>query len=148
MERQVFLPTLVRLVKTYHRFHRYASEHVKGTALTMTQFDILATLGNQEAMTYGELSEKALVTKGTLTGVIERLQDKGLLLTQPNPEDARSQLIRLTTEGQALFDEVFPQHIAHLERAFTQLSAQDLAELASLLAKLNDAFVTVSGEEK
>lgn len=142
MDRQDFLPVLAQLVSAYHHFHRYASAHIKTTSLTTTQFDVIATLGNRDAMTYKTLGEQTLVTKGTLTGVIERLQAKGLLTTQINPEDARSQLVKLTTEGQALFEQIFPQHMAHLQAAFTQLSIDELQQLRRLLQRLQQALLS------
>ena len=135
-----FLPTLAALVTTYQRFNRYSSEDVKRFELTMTQFDLIATLGNQPAMTFKELGEKTLVTKGTLTGVVERLVAKGLLETRCNPHDARSQLVGLTTEGERLFDVIFPNHLSHLEKAFAQLSEAELAQLTQLLLKLKHSF--------
>lgn len=135
-----FLPTLAALVTTYQSFNRYSSEDVKRFDLTMTQFDLIATLGNQPAMTFKELGEKTLVTKGTLTGVVERLVAKGLLETRCNPHDARSQLVGLTTEGERLFDVIFPNHLSHLEKAFAQLSEAELAQLTQLLLKLKHSF--------
>lgn len=135
-----FLPTLAALVTTYQSFNRYSSEDVKRFELTMTQFDLIATLGNQPAMTFKELGEKTLVTKGTLTGVVERLVAKGLLETRCNPHDARSQLVGLTTEGERLFDVIFPNHLSHLEKAFAQLSEAELAQLTQLLLKLKHSF--------
>ncbi len=135
-----FLPTLAALVTTYQRFNRYSSEDVKRFELTMTQFDLIATLGNQPAMTFKELGEKTLVTKGTLTGVVERLVAKGVLETRCNPHDARSQLVGLTVEGQSLFESIFPDHLSHLEKAFAQLSEAELAQLTQLLLKLKHSF--------
>lgn len=91
-------------------------------------------------MTCKELGEKTLVTKGTLTGVLERLESKGILERQLNPEDARSQMIGLTTEGQKLFERVFPAHLQHLDKAFNQLSTQELAELSNALQTLTTIF--------
>jgi MarR family transcriptional regulator, 2-MHQ and catechol-resistance regulon repressor len=136
----IFLPTLTALVSTYQAFNRYASEDIKQFELTMTQFDLIATLGNQPAMTFRELGKKTLVTKGTLTGVVERLVAKGLLETRCNPDDARSQLVGLTMLGQNLFESIFPNHVFHLEKAFAQLSEAELAQLTQLLLKLKQSF--------
>jgi len=135
-----FLPTLAALVAAYQAFNRYSSEDIKRYDLTMTQFDIVATLGNQPAMTFKALGDKTLVTKGTLTGVVERLQAKGLLETRCNPDDARSQLVQLTKAGQSLFELIFPSHLSYLENAFAQLNEAELAQLTQLLLKLKQSF--------
>ena len=135
-----FLPTLRNLVSAYQSFERYSAPDVKAMGLTTTQFDVIATLGNQPPMTCKDLGEKTLVTKGTLTGVLERLEVKGILERKLNPEDARSQMIGLTKEGQALFERVFPMHLQHLEKAFSKLSEKELAELTKSLQVINHIF--------
>lgn len=137
-----FLPILRNLVSAYQAFERYSAPDVKAMGLTTTQFDVIATLGNQPPMTCKELGEKTLVTKGTLTGVLERLELKGILVRKLNPEDARSQMIGLTKRGQALFEKVFPAHLSHLNAAFQKLSAKELAEITTSLQALKNIFET------
>ena len=135
-----FLPSLRNLVSSYQAFERYSAPHIKGLGLTLTQFDVLATLGNQPPMSCKQLGEKTLVTKGTLTGVLERLEVKGLIQRQSNAEDARSQLIGLTQDGQALFEKVFPVHLEYLNQAFKKLSPEQLNQLEESLKLLKDIF--------
>ena len=135
-----FLPVLRELALAYHSFERYSAPDIKALGLTHTQFDIIATLGNQPHMTCKQLGEKTLVTKGTLTGVLERLEMKGILERKLNPEDARSQMIGLTKAGQELFEKVFPHHLAHLEKAFGALSADEMTEIQVSLKKLREIF--------
>ncbi len=135
-----FLPALRNLVSAYQAFERYSAPDVKAMGLTTTQFDVIATLGNQPPMTCKELGEKTLVTKGTLTGVLERLEAKGILERKLNPEDARSQMIGLTKEGQLLFEKVFPAHLQHLRKAFSKLSEKELSEVTKSLQAINHIF--------
>ena len=135
-----FLPVLRNLVTAYQAFERYSAPDLRAMGLTMTQFDVIATLGNQPPMTCKNLGEKTLVTKGTLTGVLERLESKGILERHLNPEDARSQMIGLTTEGQKIFDRVFPAHLQHLARAFNQFDSNELQELSKKLQTLATIF--------
>ncbi|MBU3540043.1 MarR family winged helix-turn-helix transcriptional regulator [Polynucleobacter sp. UB-Tiil-W10] len=135
-----FLPSLRNLVSSYQAFERYSAPHIKGLGLTLTQFDVIATLGNQPPMSCKQLGEKTLVTKGTLTGVLERLEVKGLIQRQLNAKDARSQLIGLTQEGQALFEKVFPVHLEYLNQAFKKLTPEQLKQLEESLKLLKDIF--------
>ena len=68
-----------------------------------------STLGNTSGMSYKELGQRTLITKGTLTGVIERLEQKGLVLRERSGNDKRSFFVRLTPAGDAVFAEVFPK---------------------------------------
>lgn len=137
-----FFPTLCSLVSAYQSFERYSIPDVKAMGLTITQFDVIATLGNQRPMTCKDLGEKTLVTKGTLTGVLERLEAKEILECKLNPKDACSQLIGLTQVGQDLFERVFPAHLQHLEKAFSKLSEKELLEINQALQTINRIFVS------
>ena len=130
------------LVRTYQAFASFdAGVHrANGTGLTVSQADVLFTLGNTEGMTCGEIGERTLITKGTLTGVIDRLVAKGLVQRKRVSSDARCTRIVLTEEGEALFEQVFPQHIGALKSRFDQLSKADREAAVELLAKVRALF--------
>src|SRR5947208_8129190 len=113
-----FLQVLRPLVETYFAFLRKDAPHIRSLGLTSSQFDVIVTLGDTEGMTCKDLSEKTLVTKGTLTGVLDRLEKKGLVERVPSRDDRRCTLIRLTPKGDARFRQVFPTHIRHMRPHF------------------------------
>lgn len=131
-----FLPLLREIVRSYQAFDNYSAPHIKSMNLTPPQFDVIATLANQPPMTCKTLGDKTLITKGTLTGILDRLEAKGIIERKTNEEDARSQKIMLTPAGQEIFDHAFPAHMRHLEKAFSQLSAQEITNLTSALKQL------------
>ncbi len=108
--------------------------------LTSAQFDIVATLGNTPGMTCKELGEKTLITKGTLTGVLDRLEARGLIRRTASDADRRQVFIALAPQGMRTFERVFPAHIDYLKPAFTALSPRELDQAAQLLHKLRDAL--------
>jgi len=87
-------------------------------------------------MTARELGEKTLITKGTLTGVVDRLVDKKLVRRVALPSDGRCQIIQLTAQGEKLFARIFPDHLAHMERAFARLSQKELNGMTESLRRL------------
>jgi DNA-binding MarR family transcriptional regulator len=88
-----------------------------------------------------ELSEKTLVTKGTLTGVLDRLEARGEIERIPSKEDRRSTIVRLTSKGKAQFDRVFPAHIYYMKPYFEQaLTLGEMAHLRTLLLRLKASF--------
>lgn len=136
-----FMKVLRPLVETYFAFLGKADPHVRSLGLTSSQFDVIATLGDTDGMSCKELSEKTLVTKGTLTGVLDRLEKKGLIARVPSREDRRSIFIRPTPKGDALFLKVFPAHIHYMRPYFVRaLTAADAAKLSELLLRLKDSF--------
>ena len=139
-----FLPLVRELVRTYQAFESVSGAHIRTLNLTPPQFDVIATLGNQPPMTCKILGEKTLITKGTLTGILDRLEAKGFIARLSNEDDGRSQKVTLTPEGEKLFQRVFPQRGAHLEKVFNQLSQQEITELTNALKKLRAAMETES----
>ena len=135
-----FLPVLRELVRTYQVFERVSGSHVRSLGLTPPQFDVIATLGNTPGMSCKQLSEKTLITKGTLTGVIDRLEEKGLVTRTPLPQDRRSIFITLTAAGEALFQQVFPAHLAYMQAAFDGFDQTQLDAFCTALTNLRSAF--------
>ena len=143
-----FLPALRELASAYQAFEAYSAAHIRTLDLTPAQFDIIATLGNTPGMPFKELGEKTLITKGTLTGVVDRLTDKKLVQRVASPSDGRSQTVQLTPQGVALFERIFPDHLAHLQRAFTKLSPDELVNLEKSLRHLREALVSARNSIK
>lgn len=135
-----FLPVMRDLVRAYQALSAYSDAHIRQFDLTPAQFDVIATLGNTNGMCMGDLGEKTLITKGTLTGVIDRLIQKQLVDRETPVENRRSVLVKLTPAGQEVFLRVFPAHIAHLKDRFDKLDSSELELLKVLLSRLRQAF--------
>jgi MarR family 2-MHQ and catechol resistance regulon transcriptional repressor len=136
-----YLRTVRLLVEAYFAFVERDAVVIRRHGLTPSQFDVVATLGNTDGMSCGELSERTLVTKGTLTGIVDRLAARGVVERSSAPHDRRSIVVRLTAKGDRVFRTVFPVVVGeirpYVERA---LNAADRERLCELLAKLRDGF--------
>lgn len=136
----VFLSVLRELAQCYQAFERHSAVHIQSLDLTPSQFDVIATLGNTEGMSFRELGQRTLITKGTLTGVVDRLEAKGLVTRRSCPDDARSTLVSLTRAGTRIFDRAFPAHIEHLRGAFGKVCEEELSKLGDGLRTLREAL--------
>lgn len=141
MPRAPFLPVLRELAKAYQAFEAYSAAHIRTLDLTPPQFDIIATLGNTPGMSLKDLGAKTLITKGTLTGVVDRLVDKKLVRRVASPSDGRSQIVQLTRRGEEMFARIFPAHVEHIEQAFLELKSEELINMEATLRRLREAFV-------
>lgn len=140
MKPAAFLPAIRELARCYQAFESYSSRHVRSLGLTPSQFDIVATLGNTAGMTFKDLGEKTLITKGTLTGVVDRLEAKKIVRRLPSPTDGRCQIVQLTAKGERVFTEVFPAHVAHIGEAFVGFDPAQLQQTHDLLKRLGSVF--------
>jgi DNA-binding MarR family transcriptional regulator len=136
-----YLKALRPLVEAYLAFWRVDSRHIRTLRLTPSQFDVIVTLGDTTGLTCSQLSSQTLVTKGTLTGVLDRLAKKGLIRRESVAGDKRRTKIRLTEKGYALFQRVFAAHIAFIRPFFEHaLSPQEIETIRSLLLRIRDSF--------
>jgi DNA-binding MarR family transcriptional regulator len=140
MRNNRFMPLVRALVECTQGFEHCSSAHVRQLGLTPAQFDIIATLGNTPGMSCKELGEKTLITKGTMTGVLDRLEQKGLLSRHDSPDDGRSWITRLTRKGQAMFEQIFPEHLAYLAPYFANFTESELDTMHQQLTRLRAAF--------
>lgn len=145
MRRERYLKTLRALAECYQTFERVSAAHLRQMGLTAPQFDIVATLGNTPGMTFKELGKKSLITKGTLTGVIDRLEARGIVQRIESTTDKRSTIVALTVIGQAQFETYFPKHITFLKQPFAGLSEESSAKLESVLAQIQQGFQKIEG---
>lgn len=130
-----WLPTLLSVVRAYQTFDAVSDAHIRQLGLTSPQFDIIATLGNTPGMTCREIGERTLITKGTLTGVLDRLEAKDLLTRVVSNEDRRSFTVKLTRKGQDCFEAIFGNHLAYLDRFFAQLSDEERRIIETSMAR-------------
>ena len=146
MSRAIVVPLIRELARCYQAFQRASDAHIRLSGLTPPQFDIVVTLGNTDGMTFKELGSRTLITKGTLTGVVDRLEARGLVARAASPTDGRSTLVKLTTEGERLFQRVFEPHLAFLAPAFESLPECGRKELEKRLRQLRLALEKRSHE--
>lgn len=137
------------LVEATFSVLRKSDRHIRTMGLTSSQFDVIVTLGDTKGMTCKELSAKTLVTKGTLTGVLDRLERQGLTRRIPSREDRRLIIIILTPKGDKLFRQVFPAHVHFMKPYFDRaLTASEIKKLRPMLLKLQKSFEQQSQNRK
>ena len=140
--RQDFMPLMRDLVRAYQAFASFdANLHRQsGFGLTVSQADVIFTLGNTDGMTCSEIGERTLITKGTLTGVIDRLVSKGLVKRSRMNRDGRCVRVRLTSKGESVFDEAFPRHVTALKQRFDPLDPAVRKTAREALEQLRSIF--------
>ncbi len=117
--------------------------------LTYWEFDMLATLRRSGApyrLSPTELFSTLMVTSGTMTHRLKRLETSGLVQRVANPEDGRSMPVQLSRKGLALIDRALEAHVANEHRLLAALPASVVAELDANLSLLLSALETGSGD--
>ncbi len=134
------LKILRPLVEAYDAIFEVGHRHIRSMGLTPPQFDVLAELGGTKGMTAVELSNSTLLAKASLTGIIDRLEEKGLVSRHPIPNDRRAMNIKLTKKGEARYRTCFPAQADYMRPYFERaLSKKDIHTLQNLLVRLRDS---------
>lgn len=103
------------------------------------EFDVLATLrrsGAPFALTPTRLYEATMVTSGTMTSRLDRLERQGWIRREPDPNDRRGTLVVLTADGRRLIDAAVTAHVENEQRVLACLTRAEQEQLNALLAKL------------
>ncbi|KLU63550.1 HTH-type transcriptional regulator MhqR [Peptococcaceae bacterium CEB3] len=111
--------------------------------ITWGRFVILMLLYREypEALDFALLSERAEITKATLTGLIDGLEQQGFVERMPHPSDRRKQFLRLTAKGLALLERMLPSHYRTTARYMSGLNKSQLVELTELLNRLREVLM-------
>jgi DNA-binding MarR family transcriptional regulator len=107
--------------------------------LASWEFDVLVALrraGPPYRLTPGQLLAETLVTSGTMTNRIDRLEHRGLVERRPVPDDRRGTWVALAEPGRALVDAAFEDLLAEERTLLADLGAPDQAALADNLRRL------------
>ena len=106
-------------------------------------FDVLAALrraGEPHQLSPGQLMQETLVTSGTMTNRLDRLEELQLITREPDPSDGRGSLLTLTRAGMRAVDSAMEDLLENERELLQNLSAKDREVLADLLSKLVTEF--------
>ena len=125
------------------RLHALASARIEAVlrehGLGIGEFDVLAALrraGEPFAMAPSALARLVMLTAAGMTNRVDRLVAAGLVEREPDPDDRRSVVVRLTPEGRALVDAAVTDHVANEARLLEPLSERERETLDRLVRKL------------
>ena len=118
---------------------RLEADMLKQHDLSITWFDVLSRLNQSPdgRLRMHELEEVSVFTRSGITRLADRLEAAGLVRRERSPEDRRGVYLAITDAGRAKIDEVWPDHVASIQRHFGQyLDATDAESLQTAAGKI------------
>ena len=120
------------------RAQAFASHQLEGW-----EFDVLSALrraGAPYELSPGQLVQQTLVTSGTMTNRVDRLERRGLVERSPDPHDRRGVIVQLTESGKRTVDAAMADLLARERDLLAELPERQRAQLADLLRRLLSPF--------
>lgn len=114
----------------------FAAQMIDG--LTPTQFAALARLAETGPCSQNALGRLTAMDVATIKGVVDRLRERGLIVSAPDPDDKRRSVIALSEQGRALIGPAQEAGRAITAATLAPLTRRESATLLRLLAKIAD----------
>lgn len=131
--------TWLQMVKAVLPLEREANRlFARGFGQSLARFDVLAQLDleGEAGLPVGPLAERLIASAGNITHLITRMEREGLVARATDPGDRRSQIVRVTPEGRAVYARMAEAHDAWVAQRLATLSAAEKRTLKALLRKL------------
>ncbi|MCG6894380.1 MAG: MarR family transcriptional regulator [Desulfobacteraceae bacterium] len=106
---------------------------IAGTGLQFTDFAILEVLLHKGPLPVNTIGKKVLLTSGSMTAAVNRLEKRGFVRRLQDPSDGRYFHVHLTSLGRRTIREAYATHAQNLDRLAEILSPEERRELVRLL---------------
>ncbi len=127
-----------RFLRLESRLQIAVSDRLREIGLSVPQCDVLTTLTEAEGISQQDLAKRLYVTKGNISGLLDRLEDAGLVERRSIEADRRQYAIYLTPPGREAAEKAIGVQHALIAETFGKLSGDELASFEGLLIATRD----------
>ena len=128
----------LRLIRLEARMQAAVGERLRLIGVSIPQCDVLTTLSEQEGVNQQELAKRLYVTKGNISGLLDRLEAAGFVERRSLASDRRQYSIHLTEAGRAMAERAIAAQHNGLETTLGRLDEAELDTLEAQLLRLRD----------
>jgi DNA-binding MarR family transcriptional regulator len=126
------------LAKAYQRAHSAFKVKLAPFGITPVQHLILAVLGEEEFLSPAEISDRVAMDGATLSGVLDRMDEAGLIKKEGNPEDRRSIRVSLSSKARRMREELAEQRKSINDELTAKFSLEEKLLLKRMLRDLKE----------
>ena len=124
------------MLKAWRAMSRYAAPTLLEKGLGESDFRVLEVLLHKGAMPVNMIGPKVDLNPGSVSVAVDRLYKKGLVSRVECSQDRRVRTVSLTEKGRRIFIPLFRLHTALINRAFEDVSPEELQQLELILKKV------------
>jgi DNA-binding MarR family transcriptional regulator len=146
--------TFMEVISVLRRLNFGMDTYFQEYGISHAGFKVLINLLHEqkaEGLSPANLSSICGVTRATVTGILDTLENNSWIERHPDPNDRRGLLIQLTDSGRAKLDTILPKHYGRIAQSMTVLSPDEQDTLRLLIQKFSkglDAFQSHNLEPK
>ncbi|MBT2652963.1 MarR family transcriptional regulator [Oceanobacillus sp. ISL-73] len=148
MSENFSLKAFVVIMKASRTLEEITKKDIKKHGMRTSDFTILEALYHKGKQTIREISEAVLINTGSITYVIDKLENNGLLTRSSNPDDRRAVYIEITDKGKEILDDIFPKHQRVIEELFDGISEEEKQTVIDVLKKVGTKNMGEINERK
>ncbi|MEL1134946.1 MarR family transcriptional regulator [Desulfitobacterium sp. THU1] len=104
------LNLVIAMARSYNKLFSLIEKNVQEYGFNISEFGVLEFLWHNGEQPVQKIAEKILVTSGTITYIIDKLQKTGLVERKKCEKDRRVYYVGLTPKGEEVIEELFPKH--------------------------------------
>ncbi len=139
------------MIHLHGRLSAAFSKRLREINLSIPQCDVLIVLNEREGLSQQDIAMRLEVTKGNISGLIDRLEASGLVERRSLKGDRRTHALYMTSTGRRLANEGIAAQRAFVAETLGRLSPTELAQLRTLFEQINNilrkAEASRDGEE-
>ena len=127
------------VARTYNLLARQLAQIYARHELTAASFNVLMLLkhgADPDTMMQRAIGERLVVSPSDMTGLVDRLERRGLVRRTRSAEDRRQKLLRVTAKGEALIERVWPHHVQAITKLCRALDETECGQLIAAMSKL------------
>ncbi|PEJ59111.1 MarR family transcriptional regulator [Bacillus sp. AFS002410] len=138
MERKCQNQSFLLLMQSSKAIHDRIKKELAKINISITEFSVLEVLYQRGKQTIQQIGNSILVSSGSMTYIIDKLEQRGLLIRSDCPDDRRMIHVTLTVDGNGLMDEIMPKYDVIVNQMFELLSSDEAELLVKLLTKVKN----------
>ncbi|NRD78681.1 MarR family transcriptional regulator [Bacillus sp. BRMEA1] len=132
----ISLKLFIVLSRAYKAINEHVNKVIQANGLNPTEFAVLELLYHKGDQPLQQIGGKILLASGSITYVVDKLEQKGLLKRIACPKDRRVTYAQISDEGKQLIQDIFPDHAKQIDTLMSSLNDSEKLEAINLLKKL------------
>jgi MarR family 2-MHQ and catechol resistance regulon transcriptional repressor len=130
------LKLFIVLSRAYKAINEHVNKVISASGLNPTEFAVLELLYHKGDQPMQQIGGKILLASGSITYVVDKLEQKGMLKRIACPKDRRVTYAQITEDGKKFIQEIFPEHAELIDKLMSTLNESEKLEAIDLLKKL------------